>query len=152
MAQMAGAAHAPGHHLGQSLRGSVVVHAPHGTTAGHHRTAQRSAPETAHNEPGEKNPSFFRSGAAPRGGVCAVCLGRHEHTFSKCDGAKLWDGSAGAAKKTEGRLVADDGFPLCFDWQVPKGCSSTSHPDRHRCSGCGKGDHGAQTCPRAEKA
>jgi hypothetical protein len=56
------------------------------------------------------------------------------------------------SQKTEGRLVADDGSPLCFNWQVPKGCSSKSHPDQHRCSRCGKGDHGAQTCPRAEKA
>ena len=98
-------------------------------------------------------PEFFRSGAGPRGGVCAICLGRHDHTFSKCDGSKLWNGSPpGAAKKNEqGRLVAADGFPLCFDWQVPKGCTSASHPDRHRCSGCGKSDHGAQTCPRAEK-
>ena len=32
---------------------------------------------------------FFQSGAGPRGGACAVCLGRHEHTFSKCDGVKL---------------------------------------------------------------
>ena len=95
---------------------------------------------------------FFPSGAGPRGGACAVCLGRHEHTFSKCDGAKLWDGSAGSARKNEqGRLVAADGRPLCFDWQMPRGCSSTNHPDRHRCSGCGKAGHGAQTCSRTER-
>ena len=73
---------------------------------------------------------FFQSGAGPRGGACAVCLGRHEHTFSKCDGAKLWDGSARSARKNEqGRLVAADGLPLCFDWQMPRGCTSTSHLD-----------------------
>ena len=99
------------------------------------------------------NPGFFRSGAGPRGGACAVCLGRHEHTFSKCDGVKLWDGSAGSARKNEqGRLVAADGRPLCFDWQMPRGCSSTNHPDRHRCSGCGKTGHGAQSCSRTERA
>ena len=52
---------------------------------------------------------FFQSGAGPHGGACTVCLGRHEHTFSKCNGAKLWDGSARSARKNEqGRLVAAD--------------------------------------------
>ncbi|KAH8977565.1 hypothetical protein EDB92DRAFT_1778188, partial [Lactarius akahatsu] len=84
--------------------------------------------------------------------VCAVCLGRHEHVFARCEGPKLWDGTAASARKNEqGKLVAADGHPLCFDWQVPRGCASSSHPDRHRCSGCGKPGHGAQACPRAEK-
>lgn len=109
----------------------------------------RDAPQRARRDKLE----FFRSGAGPRGGVCAVCLGRHEHIFSRCEGARLWDGSDGAARKNEqGRLVAADGLPLCFDWQMPKGCASASHPDRHRCSGCGAGNHGAQDCPRAQKA
>ena len=95
---------------------------------------------------------FFQFGAGPHGGACAVCLGHHEHTFLKCDGAKLWDGSAGSARKNEqGRLVAADGLPLCFDWQMPRGCASTSHLDRHRCLGCRKADHGAQACPQAQK-
>ena len=97
-------------------------------------------------------PEVFQSGAAPRGGVCAVCLGRHEHIFAKCEEAKLWDGSANAPRKGEqGQLVAANGLPLYFDWQIPRGCSSLSHPDRHRCSGCGRSDHGAQGCPRAQK-
>ena len=63
---------------------------------------------------------FFQSGAGPHGGACAVCLGCHEHTFSKCDGTKLWDRSTGSARKNEqGRLVAADRLPLCFDWQMP---------------------------------
>ncbi|KAH8976764.1 hypothetical protein EDB86DRAFT_2820336 [Lactarius hatsudake] len=95
---------------------------------------------------------FFPPGAGPRGGVCAACLGRHDHTFAKCEGHKLWDGSTGAVRKDQGKLVGTDGLPVCFDWQVPKGCASASHPERHKCSGCGKSDHGAQTCPRAEKA
>ena len=95
----------------------------------------------------------FQPGAGPRGGVCAVCLGHHDHTFAKCNNAKLWDGSPSAARKNEqGRLVTANGLALCFDWQVPKGCRSSSHLDRHICSGCGEGDHGAQTCPRAERA
>ena len=63
---------------------------------------------------------FFQSSTGPRGGACTVCLGHHEHTFSKCDGAKLWDGSARSARKNkQGRLVAANRLPLCFNWQMP---------------------------------
>jgi hypothetical protein len=94
----------------------------------------------------------FQLGAGPRGGVCAICLGLHDHEYYKCEGPKLWDGSNGAARKVErGRLVGPGGAPLCFDWQLPRGCQSTLHNERHKCSGCGKAGHGAQTCPRAEK-
>ncbi|KAF8264642.1 hypothetical protein EI94DRAFT_1483070, partial [Lactarius quietus] len=66
---------------------------------------------------------------------CAICLGRHEHSFAKCDTSRLWDGSASAARKNEqGRILAPDGHALCFDWQIPKGCHSANHPDRHHCS------------------
>lgn len=98
-------------------------------------------------------PEVFQSGAASRGGVCAVCLGRHEHFFARCEETKLWNGSVASAQKNEqGRLVAANGQPLCFDWQLPRGCTSTTHTDRHKCSGCGSSDHGAQNCPQAEKA
>ena len=66
----------------------------------------RDGDQSAHRE----NTGFFRSSAGPRGGACAVCLGCHEHTFSKCNGVKLWDGLASSARKNEqGRLVAADG-------------------------------------------
>ena len=101
----------------------------------------------------QNRPEVFQSGTGSRGGVCAVCLGRHEHFFSKCEMPKLWDGSAPAARKNEqGRFAAASGQRLCFDWQLPRGCTSTAHSDRHRCSGCGSADHGAQNCPQAEKA
>ena len=103
--------------------------------------------------PKRDRPEVFQSGAGPRGGVCAVCLGRHEHTFAKCDKTKLWNGSpCGVRKNEQGRLVAPDGLILCFDWQLPKGCGASGHAERHKCSGCGKSDHGAQGCTRAEKA
>ena len=102
--------------------------------------------------PRQNRTEVFRSSAGSRGRVCVVCLGCHEHNFVKCDDAKLWDGSASGARKNEqGRLVAADSLTLCFDWQLPKGCGSTGHVDRHRCSGCGKADHGAQECPQVEK-
>ena len=95
---------------------------------------------------------FFRSGADSRGAVCTTCLGRHEHAFGKCTARKLWNGAAAGAKKNGyGRLVGEDGLAICYDWQLPPGCQSTSHNERHKCSGCGKTSHGAQNCPRAEK-
>ena len=90
----------------------------------------------------------FQSSAGSHGGVCAVCLGRHDHMFTKCNNAKQWNGAPCTAQKNEqGRLVAANGLPLCFDWQVPRGCMSTSHPDQHVCSGCRLADHRAQGCP-----
>ena len=50
--------------------------------------------------PRRNRPEVFQPGAGPRGGVCAVCLGRHELPFAKCESTKLWDGSASAARKT----------------------------------------------------
>ena len=97
---------------------------------------------------------FFRSctGTAPSG-ICAVCLGRYEHNFSKCNSSKLWDGTKGWARKNEqGRLATPEGLVLCFDWQLPKACTSTAHTEKHLCSGCGDSKHGAQKCPRGEKA
>src|SRR6266508_5336479 len=97
--------------------------------------------------------SSFRDGAATHGtGVCAICLGCHEHDFGKCRAAKLWDGAKNEARRNEqGRLVSLEGLTLCFDWQLHRGCQSTSHPENHHCSGCGKTDHRAQSCPRREK-
>ena len=93
-------------------------------------------------------PEVFQSGAAPHGRVCMVCLGHHEHIFARCEEAKLWDGSANAPQKgKQGQLVTVNGLLLCFNWQILRGCSSLSHPDQHRCSGCGRSNHGAQGCP-----
>ena len=98
-------------------------------------------------------PEVFQSGTGSRGRVCAVCLGRHEHFFAKCEETRLWNGSAAAAQKNkQGHFAAVNSQHLCFDWQLPRGCASTSHTDRHICSGCGSSDHGAQSCPLAEKA
>lgn len=97
---------------------------------------------------------FFRgcTGTTPSG-ICAVCLGRYEHNFSKCNSALLWDGTKGWARKNEqGRLATPEGLVLCFDWQLPKACASTAHTEKHFCSGCGDSKHGAQKCPRGEKA
>ena len=120
-------------------------------TRGHEYQADRRE-KSAKDSSRHIKTEVFQSGAGPRGGVCAVCLGRHEHAFTKCDNTKLWDGSPCASRRNEqGRLVAANGLSLCFDWQVPKGCKSSGHLERHLCSGCGGADHGAQGCPRAER-
>lgn len=117
----------------------------------YHRVEKRSRDSSG--RPKKDRSEFFQSGAGPRGGVCAICLGRHEHSFARCEARSLWDGSAGVAKKGEhGKLVGPDGLPLCYDWQLPRGCQSVLHSDRHKCAGCGKAGHGAQACPRAQKA
>ena len=120
-----------------------------------HQRGQESPSDRRGRDTGRpaRKQEFFQSSAAPRGGVCVACLGRHDYPFANCDGTKLWDGSASTSKKNEqGRIVARDGLPICFNFQIARGCSNNGHPDRHRCSGCGKKGHGAQGCPRAEKA
>jgi hypothetical protein len=101
----------------------------------------------------QSDESFFHDSTAPHGsGVCTICLGCHKHNFSRCRSAKLWDGSKSEAWRSEqGCLVNHEGLAICFDWQLFQGCQSMSHVENHRCSGCGKADHGAQSCPRREK-
>ena len=100
----------------------------------------------------EESSLFRNSTGSHPSRVCAVCLGQSEHDFAKCHSSKLWDGKKGWAWKNEkGRLATPEGLVLCFDWQLPKTCTSTSHTKKHLCSGCGESSHGAQKCPRAEK-
>lgn len=97
--------------------------------------------------------SFFQPGADLKGPpVCAVCLGRNICEVNKCRAENFWDGSkARCQKNDQGRLITPVGTVLCHDWNTRRGCSSPGHPYRHECSGCGKKDHGAQNCPRAQK-
>ena len=96
----------------------------------------------------------FRTGAASSTlPACAVCLGCFPHSVFNCKATTLWDKSTPAYcyKNQSGRLVNPKGSILCSDWQRLTGCDISSHSPRHECSGCGKHDHGAQECPRAEK-
>ena len=61
--------------------------------------SDRREKRVCNNAKSSKNSEFFQSGAGPRGGVCAACLGRHDHPYAKCKGAKLWDGTPSAARK-----------------------------------------------------
>ena len=95
----------------------------------------------------------FPQGAdpAPRS-VCAVCLGRFPHRIQFCESNQLWDKKTDAfVHRRDGNLIAPNGRTVCKDFQRPDGCQMRSHDQNHRCSGCGKPDHGAQACPRAQK-
>lgn len=124
------------------------------------RTYRSPNPRRSHRNPSGRekgkggDQAFFQRGTAARGGsACAVCLGRHEHEFGKCSAPKLWNGGKTWVRRGEnGRLVSLDGLPICFTFQTPAGCSDTTHPTRHTCSGCGKSGHGAQLCPLVQKA
>src|SRR6266702_2627979 len=92
----------------EKRRRSRSPHSSHESPSDRLEKRARDNRRTRHDKP-----EFFQSGAGPRGGVCAVCLGRHKHAFTKCDWHQLWDSSAGAARKNEqGRLVATDGLHL----------------------------------------
>ena len=94
-------------------------------------------------------------GTEPRGlSACAICLGRNPHDVSQCAASLLWDNHTPVfAKKGDkgAKLrVASSGDSLCLDWNLPRSCGSSSHLARHRCSGCGSDDHGAQSCRLAQ--
>ena len=97
--------------------------------------------------------SFFQGNTTARGSsACAVCLGCHQHKYTKCSAAKLWSsGKTCVHRNEQGRLITINGLPICFSFQTPAGCSETTHPTRHTCSGCGKSGHGAQECPLTQK-
>ena len=103
--------------------------------------------------PPNRTQSFQPGASSPGLSACAICLGRHPHIVAKCKSDTLWDGSRAHCKRSEqGHLVNTNGNTICSDWQRPGGCSATGHDSRHQCSGCGKPTHGAQQCPRAQKA
>ena len=100
-------------------------------------------------------PPGFQSGAGGNAlPACAICLGRFSHRVIECDSSTTWDGlHQTIAKRVRGELLLrQDNQPLCADWQHKRGCTSKRHDKRHICSGCGQTSHGAQTCPRAQKA
>ena len=115
------------------------------------RRSHRGPSNKAKGKSGDQ--AFFQGGTGARGGsACAVCLGRHEHEYAKCSAAKLWNGGKACVRRNEqGRLVTVDGLPICFTFQTLAGCSETTHPTRHTCSGCGKSGHGAQQCPLTQQ-
>ncbi|KDQ62029.1 hypothetical protein JAAARDRAFT_54071 [Jaapia argillacea MUCL 33604] len=104
-----------------------------------------------HNQKSDKD---FRSGTGRSGhSACAVCLGRHTHAIVECNAERVWNSAHPTISQHINKdLQLRNGKPICIDWQRMSGCSSSRHDARHICSGCGQATHGAQNCPRAEKA
>ncbi|KAG1893532.1 uncharacterized protein F5891DRAFT_891137, partial [Suillus fuscotomentosus] len=80
--------------------------------------------------------------------VCAVCLGRHNHSFIECPADRLWDNFYPTVSKRVAKqlLIRSSDKPLCMDWQQGKSCPARSHDEKHLCSGCLSLSHGAQSC------
>lgn len=99
--------------------------------------------------PGKRDYESFRTFPP-----CPVCLSREQHQVFSCALAYMWDKSTPtySVRDKNGRLCNPDGKHLCTDWQKSNGCSKGNHGFIHECSGCGDKGHGAQNCPRAQKA
>jgi hypothetical protein len=115
---------------------------------------RRVSPPT-HSSPRKPSARYqvFREGASSQSrATCAICLGNGPHNVTKCSLDNFWDGTKARCRRNEdGRIINPSGQTLCIDWQRPKGCTARDHDHRHECSGCGRQDHGAQHCPRAQK-
>ncbi|KAF9060254.1 hypothetical protein BDP27DRAFT_1176538, partial [Rhodocollybia butyracea] len=83
--------------------------------------------------------------------VCATCLGISIHQVQNCSLPHLWNGTEVFAQRQGRELSArGTGKPICLYFNLPKGCTDSSHSQKHICSGCGSPSHGAQACIRAE--
>ena len=125
----------------------------------HQRTRDTSASDsppqyTPHPHPYRRTEStsthsFRTSSPDQQNTICAVCLSRPHQDMAECRKDKLSDGDPAYSSRSKlGHLVDLQGKSLCLDFQLWKGCSSTCHAMRHRCSGCGSEQHGATNCPR----
>ena len=104
-------------------------------------------------KPPHRNPDFQTSTSGRGYSACAVCLGRHPHKIIECNAPSIWDKSLPTLALRSNKILSlRDGRPVCADWQRSAGCSSSRHDNRHICSGCASPSHGAQECPRAQKA
>ncbi|KAG1730263.1 uncharacterized protein EDB91DRAFT_1059595 [Suillus paluster] len=84
---------------------------------------------------------------------CAVCLGRNPHHTVECIATQTWDKQfETVSERIHKGLWTKDGKQICTAWQRDEGCTTPKHDARHVCSGCGAATHGAQKCPRAQKA
>jgi hypothetical protein len=118
----------------------------------HSFSAQKCSPPTSPNNRPNKKPRTFRNPNAPFL-CCAVCLRRNPHHVIDCAAALTWDGKHDTiSERIHKALWTKDGKQLCTAWQREEGCDSTKHNNRHTCSGCRATTHGAQSCPRAQKA
>ncbi|KAG2147962.1 hypothetical protein DEU56DRAFT_730453 [Suillus clintonianus] len=84
---------------------------------------------------------------------CAACLGRNPHRTIECTAMHTWDRQHKTfAERICKALWFKEGKQLCTAWQRDEGCAMPKHDLRHYCSDCRATTHGAQKCPRAQKA
>ncbi|KAG1720825.1 uncharacterized protein EDB91DRAFT_1064673 [Suillus paluster] len=84
---------------------------------------------------------------------CAVCLGHNPHRTIECVATHTRDKQHESfMERIRKGLWTKDRKQLCTAWQREEGCMVPCHDARHICSGCGASSHGAQKCPRAQKA
>ncbi|KAG1781873.1 hypothetical protein EV702DRAFT_949531, partial [Suillus placidus] len=103
---------------------------PHASSPSHQRPRQDHKCNT------QDKQSFQASAASPGLFACALCLSCFAHNVHKCKSELLWDGKTPTFchRNTEGRLVNAQGLQLCYDWQCPNGCPSSSRDHTHKCS------------------
>ncbi|KAJ3792355.1 hypothetical protein GGU11DRAFT_656653, partial [Lentinula aff. detonsa] len=83
---------------------------------------------------------------------CHRCLGRDKHDVRRCSRTLLWNNKQRVICEWNARNFLEisagihKGVELCADWQRSNGCTSSSHPEKHRCSGCASPNHGAESC------
>jgi hypothetical protein len=118
--------------------------------------ASQKRPYTPAEEANHSNKKVRPSRPAAAAGplpCCAVCLGRNAHCTVDCTAAQTWDKKFETfSERIRKGLWTKDGKQICTAWQRDEGCSTPKHDARHVCSGCGAATHGAQRCPRAQKA
>lgn len=115
------------------------------------RRQSPTAPKAKYDKPTSQRGQSFRNGASRKDlAACAICLGRQPHRVRDCNAEKTWDGARARCRRNDARIINPSGLTLCCDWQREDGCRSSSHDERHECSGCGATDHGAQRCKRAQ--
>lgn len=86
-------------------------------------------------------------------GLCVVCLRDPHENIAECRRDILGDGEPPCSYRNGcGQLVDKNGMAVCVDFQRPEGCVGGCRGARHRCSGCGKSQHGAADCPRRAHA
>lgn len=155
------------HQLQNSIAAPNIHARSHGREANSSRGKEPSPPTLdnryhpyrtpAAGQPSRKssnNQQSFPSSTGQSGpAACALCLGRFRHNIHKCTSEFLWDKrtKTRCCRNTEGHITNPEGRELCYDWQRPRGCSSSSQSHVHECSGCGAKDHGAQDCPQGER-
>ena len=115
-----------------------------------HKRAQPSPKEEAGPNKKVRISTLPPSGPLP---CCAVCLGRHPHRTVECAATLSWDKKHETfAERIRKALWTKDGKQICTAWQREEGCLVPKHDAKHICSGCGATQHGAQSCPHAQKA